>query len=108
MSVIAVWSAVLALTGSYDKLTDWAIFSLWLFYGLSAGALIVLRQKQPLNPPGFRVPGYPVTPVLFILVTALIVINTIYTAPIPTLAGIAVMLLGLPFYFYWQRTSGSV
>ena len=106
--LIALWSAVLALTGSYDKLTDWAIFSLWLFYGLSAGALIVLRQRQPLNPPGFRVPGYPVTPVLFILVTALIVINTIYTAPIPTLAGIAVMLLGLPFYLFWQRRSGTV
>ncbi len=106
--LIAIWSAVLALTGSYDKLTDWAIFSLWLFYGLTAGALIILRRKRSTTETAFRVPGYPVTPLLFIGVTALIVINTLYTAPIPTLAGISVMLLGLPFYKYWQQSSGPV
>ena len=106
--LIAIWSAVLALTGSYDKLTDWAIFSLWLFYGLTAGALIILRRKRSTTETAFRVPGYPVTPLLFIAVTTLIVINTLYTAPIPTLAGISVMLLGLPFYKYWQQSSGPV
>ena len=106
--LIAIWSAVLALTGSYDKLTDWAIFSLWLFYGLTAGALIILRRKRSTTDTVFRVPGYPVTPLLFIAVTTLIVVNTLYTAPIPTLAGISVMLLGLPFYKYWQQSSGAV
>lgn len=106
--LIAIWSAVLALTGSYDKLTDWAIFSLWLFYGLTAGALIILRRRRATTETAFRVPGYPVTPLLFIGVTALIVINTLYTAPFPTLAGISVMLLGLPFYKYWQQSSGPV
>ena len=106
--LIAIWSAVLALTGSYDKLTDWAIFSLWLFYGLTAGALIILRRKRSTTETAFRVPGYPVTPLLFIAVTTLIVVNTLYTAPIPTLAGISVMLLGLPFYKYWQQSSGAV
>ncbi len=96
----SVWSAVLALTGSYDRLTDWAIFSLWLFYGLTASALLVLRRQGGVRP--FRVPGYPVTPIVFIVVTALILANTLYTAPGQTVAGICVMLLGLPFYRYWK------
>ena len=95
-----MWSAVLALTGSYDRLTDWAIFSLWLFYGLTASALLVLRRQNSARP--FGVPGYPVTPIVFIVVTALILANTLYTAPGQTVAGICVMLLGLPFYRYWR------
>ena len=97
----AAWSAVLALSRSYDRLTDWAIFSLWLFYGLTASALIVLRRRGAERP--FSVPGYPVTPVVFVIVTVLILLNTLYTAPVQTVGGICVMLLGLPFYAYWRR-----
>ena len=101
--LIGVWSALLALTGSYDKLTDWAIFALWLFYGLTAGALLVLRRSQPDAARPYKVWGYPLVPVIFLSVTALILVNTLITAPLQTMAGIAVMLLGLPFYAYWQR-----
>ena len=94
---------MLALTGSYDKLTDWAIFSLWLFYGLTTGALLVLRRKRPDAERPYRVWGYPVVPIVFLCVTALILTNTLITAPMQTLAGIAVMILGLPFYAYWQK-----
>lgn len=105
--LIGVWSALLALTGSYDKLTDWAIFSLWLFYGLTTGALLVLRRKRPDAERPYRVWGYPVVPIVFLCVTALILLNTLITAPMQTLAGIAVMVLGLPFYAYWQRKRQS-
>jgi APA family basic amino acid/polyamine antiporter len=95
---------VLAATGSYDKLTDWAIFSLWLFYGLNAGAVIVLRRKLPHAARPYRVWGYPMVPVLFMLVTAWLLINTLVTSPVSAVIGVGLMLLGLPISWYWQRT----
>jgi APA family basic amino acid/polyamine antiporter len=100
---IAILSSLLAFSGNYDKLTDWAIFALWLFYGLTAASVIVLRHKDPDAPRPFRVPGYPVVPVLFLLVTAWLIINTIVTTPMSALAGVVLMIAGLPFYWYWSR-----
>jgi basic amino acid/polyamine antiporter, APA family len=99
----ACWAALLAFSGSYDKLTDWAIFALWLFHGLNAGAVIVLRRKLPDAERPYRVWGYPVVPTVFILVTAWLLGNTLFTAPLQTAAGVGVMLLGLPLAWYWER-----
>jgi APA family basic amino acid/polyamine antiporter len=99
----ACWSVLLAATGSYDRLTDWAIFGLWMFHGLSAGAVIVLRRKWPNAERPYRVWGYPVVPVSFILVTAWLLLNTLFTAPLSAAAGLGLMLIGLPLSFYWQR-----
>ncbi len=96
-------SSLLALSGNYDRLTDWAIFALWLFYGLTTAAVIVLRRKMPDAPRPFRVPGYPVVPVLFLLVTGWLIVNTLLTAPGSALVGIGLMLAGLPFYWWWTR-----
>jgi APA family basic amino acid/polyamine antiporter len=101
----AIWSILLAATGSYDKLTDWAIFALWLFYGLTASAVIVLRRKMPDAERPYRVWGYPAVPVVFVLVTAWLLVNTLFTAPLQTAAGIALMVLGLPLSWYWERAS---
>jgi basic amino acid/polyamine antiporter, APA family len=101
--VAAVWAGLLTLTGSYDKLTDWAIFSLWLFYGLTAAALLVLRWRMPAAPRPYRVWGYPVVPVVFLAVTAWLLINTLVAAPVQAAAGLAVMALSLPFYAFWSR-----
>jgi APA family basic amino acid/polyamine antiporter len=100
--LMACWSTVLAATGSYDKLTDWAIFSLWLFYGLNAGAVIVLRRKLPHAARPYRVWGYPMVPVLFMLVTAWLLINTLVTSPVSAVIGVGLMLLGLPISWYWK------
>ncbi len=99
----AVWSILLAATGSYDKLTDWAIFALWLFYGLNGAAVIVLRRKLPNLERPYRVWGYPVVPVIFVGVTAWLLINTLITSPLQTFAGIALMLVGLPLSWYFER-----
>ncbi|MGH9661549.1 MAG: APC family permease [Bryobacteraceae bacterium] len=103
VAFVAVWPAMLAVSGSYDKLTDWAMFFMWLFYALNAACVIVLRRREPDAERPYRVWGYPVVPVLFLLVTAWILINTLWTAPVPTLVGLGVMLAGLPFYRYWTR-----
>jgi APA family basic amino acid/polyamine antiporter len=96
--VVAIWAAVLAASGSYDKLTDWAIFALWLFYGLNASAVFVLRRKKPYAERPYKVWGYPAVPLIFILVTAWLLVNTLITSPMQTLAGLGLMLMGLIFY----------
>lgn len=106
--LLAVLTGLLALAGSYDKLTDWAIFCLWLFYGLNAVGLFVLRRKLPDVERPYRVWGYPVVPALFLATTAWLLINTLVTAPFQAFSGIAVMILGLPLYWYWSRKAGVV
>jgi len=103
----AAIASSLALTGNYDRLTDYAVFSLWLFYGLTASCLIVLRRKQPDASRPYRVLGYPATPVVFCLVTLALLINTLYTQPAQSLAGLAIIAAGLPFYWYWTRRSAA-
>ncbi len=99
----AAIASALALSGNYDRLTDYAVFSLWLFYGLTASCLIVLRRKQPGTPRPYRVAGYPFVPVAFCLVTLALLVNTLYAQPAQSLAGLAIIAAGLPFYWYWTR-----
>lgn len=100
---VAAIASVLALAGNYDRLTDYAVFSLWLFYGLTASCLIVLRRKRPDAPRTYRVIGYPLVPVLFCLVTLVLLVNTIWTQPAQSLAGLGIIATGAPFYAYWTR-----
>jgi APA family basic amino acid/polyamine antiporter len=101
--LVSLWAALLAASGSYDKLTDWAIFALWLFYGLNAAAVILLRHRHPAAERPYRVWGYPVVPLAFILVTVWLLLNTLFTSPLETLAGLGLMLLGVPLSLYWER-----
>ena len=99
---VAAIASALALTGNYDRLTDYAVFSLWLFYGLAASCLIVLRRKQPHTPRPYRVPLYPFLPLAFCAVTVILLVNTLYTQPWQSLAGLGIIAGGLPFYWYWK------
>jgi APA family basic amino acid/polyamine antiporter len=99
----AVWGSVLALSGSYDSLTDSVIFVSWAFYGLSIAALFVFRSTLPDLPRPYRAWGYPVVPALFLLVTLALLANTFVAAPHQALEGVGVLLLGLPFYWWWTR-----
>jgi APA family basic amino acid/polyamine antiporter len=101
----AAWGSVLALTGSYDALTDSVIFVAWAFYGLSIASLFVFRRTMPDRPRPYRALGYPVVPFIFLLVTVALLINTFVAAPRQALQGAAVLLVGLPFYWWWSRRS---
>jgi len=99
----SAWASVLALSGSYDTLTDSVVFSSWLFYGLMTAALFVFRKKMPDAPRPYRAFGYPVIPMIFLAATTALLINTFIAAPREALRGVAVLAAGLPFYWYWSR-----
>ncbi|MCP9495422.1 MAG: amino acid permease [Pyrinomonadaceae bacterium MAG19_C2-C3] len=100
-----VWASVLALSGSYDALTDYVIFASWIFYGLATASVFIFRTRLPDAERPYKTWGYPVVPVLFLLVTAALLINTLLTTPRQALTGLALIALGLPVYWYWTRAN---
>ncbi|MBI4409191.1 MAG: amino acid transporter, partial [Gemmatimonadetes bacterium] len=99
----SAWAMVLAATGTFEQLLTYVVFAGWIFYGLGAAAVFVLRRRRPDAPRPFRVPGYPWTPALFVLAAAAIVLNTLIAQPERGLIGLGIVLLGAPAFFIWSR-----
>ncbi|MDZ7632363.1 MAG: amino acid permease [Gemmatimonadaceae bacterium] len=98
-----LWAIVLALSGTFEQLLTYVVFIGWIFYALGAAAVIALRIKRPDAVRPFKVPLYPLTPILFVLAGGAIVINTVVTQPRQSAIGIAVVLAGAPAYWLWRR-----
>jgi APA family basic amino acid/polyamine antiporter len=98
-----IWAGILVLSGSFDTLTDYVIFGSWIFYGLTTASIFVFRMKYPGMERPYRAFGYPIVPVLFLFVTAWLLINTLMTSPQQALTGIFLIALGLPLYYYLTR-----
>ncbi|MGH7528799.1 MAG: APC family permease [Gemmatimonadales bacterium] len=98
-----VISAVLAASGTYTTLITYVVFASFLFYGLSAAAVIRLRRSAPELPRPYRVWGYPITPLVFIAFAIWLVANTIIETPRESAVGAGLIVLGLPGYWYWRR-----
>ena len=107
MPVIAVlmqaaWACVLAASGTDDQLTDYVIFVLWIFYGLVTSAVFVLRRRAPHLPRPYRTLGYPVVPLVFVLVAIWLVVNTLVNRPVESVTGLVLIALGLPVdWYFW-------
>ncbi len=101
------WAIVLLVSGSYETLLDYAMFALWLSYGLMVAGVMVLRRKQPDLPRPYRMWGYPITPVLFLMITGWFLVNMLRTRPVPSLAGLLLIAAGIPIYFVWARGAES-
>lgn len=99
----SVWAGVLALSGSFDTLSDYMIFGGWIFYALTVVAVFVLRRKHPEWERPYRAWGYPLVPLVFLAVAAFLLVNTLYTQPQNALTGLALIALGLPVYAYYNR-----
>jgi APA family basic amino acid/polyamine antiporter len=95
-----VWACILALSGSFDTLTDYVIFGSWIFYTLVTASVFVFRIKHPEIERPYKAFGYPVIPVLFILAASGLLINTLWTSPGKSFIGIFLILAGLPVYYY--------
>jgi basic amino acid/polyamine antiporter, APA family len=98
---LSAWSAVLVLSGRYDQLLTLVIFPSWILYGMATAAVIVLRRKMPNLERPYRTLGYPVVPVLFVLVAVLLIGFTLKNSPRESGLGLVLIALGLPFYRYW-------
>jgi APA family basic amino acid/polyamine antiporter len=105
VSILATgaWAAILSVTGTFEQLATYVVFGQWIFFGLTVGAVMVLRRKRPALPRPYRTWGYPVTPVIFILAALYISISTLVTQPLNAAAGLAIILAGVPAYLYWQK-----
>jgi APA family basic amino acid/polyamine antiporter len=101
-----IWASVLVLSATFDQLTDCVIFAGMIFYAATAAAVLVLRKKQPQTPRPYKTLGYPVVPLLFVLVAVWLLINTLSTNPVESVAGLGLIALGLPVY-YWQRRAAA-
>jgi len=99
----AAWASVLAIWGNYDALTDSVVFASWLFYGLAAGSVFVFRRTLPHAERPYRAFGYPVLPVLFLVVTTWLLVNSFIADTDRALLGAFYIALGLPFYWWWTR-----
>jgi APA family basic amino acid/polyamine antiporter len=100
--VQCVWASILVLSGRYDQLFTYVIFISVIAYALSASALFVLRRRHPDIPRPFKCPGYPWVPLVYCAICGAWALNTLWRKPEESLAGIGIMLLGTPAYFYWR------
>ncbi len=97
-----LWASVLVLSATFDQLTDCVIFASMIFYAATTMAVLVLRKKRPEVARPYKTLGYPVIPLVFAVVAVWLLINTLSTNPLESVAGLGLISLGLPVY-YWKR-----
>src|ERR671919_964949 len=99
----AAFAILLVLTGSLDALANYVGFAITLFLGLAVASVFVLRAREPNAPRPFKTLGYPVTPAIFTIACAVIVVNAFYSDTRRTLIGTAIILAGIPLYVLFRR-----
>ena len=110
ISILALscWSAILVLSGRYDQLFTYVIFASWILYGMTTAAVLVLRRNKPEMPRPYRTFGYPLVPIVFVLSALGLVISTLFHSPLESIAGLGLVIVGLPFYYYWAKRRRSI
>ena len=98
-----IWACILTFSGTFNQLITYIIFASWIFYGMSAGAVIILRKKKPDMDRPYKTPFYPWIPIIFILFAIFLTVNTILEAPRDAAIGTGIILGGLPLYYYWKK-----
>jgi APA family basic amino acid/polyamine antiporter len=100
-----VWSIVLAVSGSFEQLYTYVIFTAWIFYAAAVLAVVVLRKKRPHLARPYRVWGYPVLPIAFAVAALMIILNSLVLKPRESGYGLTLVLLGIPVYYLWMHFS---
>lgn len=102
--VQAVVASALAMSGTFDQLTDYVVFSAWIFYAMITGVVFKLRRTKPDAVREYKTLGYPVLPAIFILLGILLLINTVITSPKSTAIGLTFILSGIPVFYFFKKS----
>ena len=87
----------------WQDLAAYVVFASWILYGMTAASVIVLRHKRPDLARPYKTWGYPYVPGLFVLAAAILIFFTLKDQPRESLLGLALIAMGIPFYWYWSR-----
>jgi APA family basic amino acid/polyamine antiporter len=101
-----VWASVLAFTNTYGALFSRVIYTEWIFFAAMAAGLMLLRKRSTYRP-AYRIWGYPIVPIVFILASVVIVVMQILAVPRDSMIGLGMVLLGLPVYVVWSRVKAT-
>jgi basic amino acid/polyamine antiporter, APA family len=99
----ATWAVVLTLSGTFGQLVSYVTFGDWIFFGLTAASLFVYRTRDPSPAAGFRVPGYPWAPALFVIAAAYVVVSAVVANPGHAVVGAGLIVTGVPVYMLARR-----
>jgi APA family basic amino acid/polyamine antiporter len=103
----AIWASLLTLTGTVEQLITFVMFVGVSFWVVTGASVFVLRRKYPELPRPYKTWGYPVVPMVFVLASLAIVVNTLFERPLESMAGVGLTLIGIPAYFYWRKNGES-
>jgi APA family basic amino acid/polyamine antiporter len=102
-----IWSSLLCLSGTYQDLFEYVVFALVIFWAATGLAVIILRFKQPETSRPYKAWGYPILPILFVLINIGVFLNTIWAQPLQSLIGLIILIAGIPAFLYWQSKDKS-
>ena len=105
---LSLWACLLVLSGRYEQLLTLVIFPSWILYGMATAAVVVLRKKRPDLPRPYLTIGYPVVPVLFVMVAVVLLMTTLINFPRESGLGLLIIVAGFPFYWRWNRAKKSL
>src|SRR5262252_2652912 len=100
-------ATLLALTGTFEELYSLFVFAVWIFFALTGIALLRLRRIEPNLARPYRAWGYPWTPMIFVVAAIALTVNLWTVRPVRSSLGLAVILLGIPFFYRWRKTNPS-
>ena len=101
--VQCTWACILVLSGTFDQLTDMIIFAVFIYYTATAIGVFILRKKMPDTPRPYRVWGYPIVPFIFIIFSAGLVLNTVFSRPREAMLGMVLILTSVPMYWWFRK-----
>ncbi len=102
----AIWSSMLVVTGTYRVLFTRVVYTEWVFFGLMAVGLFLLRRRPGIKRI-YSIWGYPLVPALFIIASFIVVINQVISDPAESLLGFSLVAIGLPVYFFWSKKNSK-
>lgn len=105
VAALTIWSIVLTISGTYNQLFTYVMFVSILFSAAAGVALFTLRRSKPDHPRPYRAWGYPVIPAIFVIGSVAFVLNTLMERPVESIAGLVLLAIGFPVYFFRRRSA---